>query len=90
MKITCCNYSRTEVSRAIHLSEDRRLWRRDEGTRKADATGGLAFVQGSSELTMDYFDTASKVIYEQISPDANVIVSGQSAQEDMHTGCRRN
>ena len=45
-----------------------------QGVDISGATGILASVHGSSELTTEDFDAASKVIHEQISPDANVLI----------------
>jgi|GEM_PF-5126801 len=47
---------------------------RTQGVDISTALGVLAVVHGSSELTMDDFDSASMVIHEHISPDANIII----------------
>lgn len=47
---------------------------RTQGEDMSTALGVLAVVHGSSELTMDDFDSASMVIHEHISSDANILV----------------
>jgi len=54
-----------------------------ERIRMSEATGVLAAVHGSGNISMADFDAASKVIREQISPDANVVVGVIS---DEHLG----
>ena len=45
-----------------------------QGVDISSAVGILASVHGSGDISIEDFDAASKVIHEQISPDANVIV----------------
>lgn len=45
-----------------------------QGVDVSSASGVLAAVHGSGDITMDDFDTASKVIFEHASADANVLV----------------
>ena len=45
-----------------------------QGVDIVNATGILAAVHGSSDIAMDDFDSASRIINQQISPDANIIV----------------
>ena len=45
-----------------------------QGIDISSATGVLASMHGSGNISMADFDAASKVIHEQISPDANVLV----------------
>ena len=54
----------------------------EQGVDIFSATGVLASVHGSSELTMDDFDAASMAIHEQISPDANVLI-GLISEEQL-------
>ena len=54
-----------------------------QGIRMSEATGVLAAVHGSGNISIADFDAASKVIHEHVSPDANVVVGVIS---DEHLG----
>jgi len=53
-----------------------------QGVNISGATGILASVHGSGDISMDDFDAASRVIHERIAPQANILI-GMISDENL-------
>ncbi len=59
----------------------------EKGALMSDATGVIACVHGSSDMSMEDFDEASRAIHEKVDEDASIII-GIVTEEHLGTNVK--